>query len=285
MNLALQTTIMKILISCLIFSIAASAGAPMAWAVKRPFRVVIDPGHGGQDEGAVFDNGKLRVAEKDITLALAHQAARELKSRGIEVILTRESDYEVSLAGRTVIANRLKADAFLSIHMNSTETPMVSDAQGVETFILNNTSDASSRRLAQLENSIVSPTVDVDTPQAMDVALILKDLRLDANIAESKNLACALQYKLLDATTGSRRFYQQRDRGVKQALFHVLLGADMPSVLVEAGFITSEKDRSIVLSKKGQKAIADAIADAIEQYRLHRSGTKSFPHLSKCKVN
>jgi N-acetylmuramoyl-L-alanine amidase len=233
------------------------------------FRIVIDPGHGGVDEGTVYESGRTRITEAQVTLSLAQQAARELRARGYEVILTRSRDQEVPLAARTQLANRLGADVFLSLHMNSTPTPMVTDAEGIETFILNSASDASSKRLAQLENSVLTDTV-TDSPEQLDVALILKDLRLDANLTESKRLACALQSRLVAASSGD-------DRGVKQALFHVLLGADMPSVLVEAGFLSSPRDRSFVLSSTGQKRIALAIATAVEKYRRSE--------VSRCKVN
>jgi N-acetylmuramoyl-L-alanine amidase len=252
----------------------------LSQGVSLPFRVVIDPGHGGADLGTVYDNGRVRIAEKNITLMLAQEAAKQLKARGFEVVLTRATDKEVPLAKRTALANRLGADVFLSIHMNSTATPMVSDAQGVETYILNNATDASSRRLAQLENSVVAHE-ESDTPEQKDVALILKDLRLDANLSESKNLACALQTELVSGGASSSK----RNRGVKQALFHVLLGADMPSVLLEAGFLTSPQDRAQVLSVKGRQKISAAIAQAVEQYRQLKNGSRRLAGLSRCKVN
>lgn len=262
-----------------------------------PFRVVIDPGHGGHDEGTVYDNGRVRVAEKDVTLRLAREAARWLTRQGIDVTLTRETDRDLSLAGRTALANRLGADVFISLHLNSTATPMVAASpQGIETYILNNTTDASSRRLARLENTVVS--VDpVESPEGMDVALILKDLRLDGNLTESKRLACAVQGELVAATrpfAGPRPFARGRpapdfrDRGVRQALFHVLLGADMPSILVEAGFLTHPRDRALVLSPEGQQAIGRALGEAVARYRdLRRpdAAPKKLAQLSSCKVN
>jgi hypothetical protein len=149
--------------------------------------------------GTVFDDGRGRVAEKNVTLALASEVAQELKRRGIATFLTRTKDREIALPARTLFANRLKANLFLSIHMNSTQTPMTSDAQGVETYILNNTTDASSRRLARMENAVIS-TQMTDAPAQTDVALILKDLRLDANVSESKRLACLVQDRLVIAT-------------------------------------------------------------------------------------
>ncbi len=250
---------------------------------KKSFRVVIDPGHGGNDLGTHLRNGKSRVTEKDVTLVLAREAARQLAEQGYDVYLTRNGDDEVSLPKRTAMANKLKANVFLSIHMNS--TPQVATGsdtdtpEGIETYILNNASDASSKRLAHLENAVVSPDQETDSAQQLDVALILKDLRLDANLSESKRLACALQKNLVTETT-------VRNRGVKQALFHVLLGADMPSVLIEAGFLTNSNDRSFALSSNGQAAIGKAIVKAVDQYRTSTKGTPQAKfELSSCKVN
>ncbi len=244
-----------------------------------PFRVVIDPGHGGADEGTVFNDGTRRIAEKDLTLKLAHKIARQLERRGFEVSLTREKDHEVPLPNRTAFANRLKAQVFISIHMNATSR---TSAEGVETFILNNTTDASSRRLARLENSVISET-PLESPEDMDVALILKDLRLDANLSESKRLACQVQRNLVISTSRTRHVPQaHRNRGVKQALFHVLLGADMPSILVEAGFLSNPYDRALLLSEKGQYFVSSAVANAVDQFR--RSPMKRSA-LNSCKIN
>jgi N-acetylmuramoyl-L-alanine amidase len=240
-------------------------------AELKEFRVVIDPGHGGADLGTVVGYGRRKVAEKDVTLQLAREVARQLRARGIRAVLTRDRDREIALPSRTALANRLQADLFVSIHLNSTATPMVTDAHGAETYILNNASDASSRRLARLENSVLGGSRN-DAGGQTEVALILKDLRLDGNLAESKRVACAVQSNMVKGAPS-------RDRGVKQALFHVLLGADMPSILVEAGFLTNPRDRALVLSPTGRRSIAHAIARGVDQYRSGSSG------LGRCKVN
>jgi N-acetylmuramoyl-L-alanine amidase len=112
----------------------------------------------------------------------------------------------------------------------------------------------------------------------MDIALILKDLRLDANLSESKRLACAVQTQLVNATSSS-------SRGVKQALFHVLLGADMPSILVEAGFLNNQRDRRIITSRIGQVKVSQAIATAVDEYRAHKMNSNHSIALNRCKVN
>ncbi len=244
-------------------------------SASAAFRVVIDPGHGGSDLGTTFDNGTIQIAEKDVTLALAQETARELRAKGIEAILTRTKDQELPLPARTAMANKLKADVFISIHMNSTAVAGATIVEGVETFILNNTTDASSRRLAQLENAVLGG-VKGQNPVENDVALILKDLRLDANLSESKRLACSIQEQLST---------NKRNRGVKQALFYVLLGADMPSVLVEAGFLNSARDRELVLSPTGQKKIAKAITQAMLRFSREKNTPKATVVLSRCQIH
>jgi N-acetylmuramoyl-L-alanine amidase len=254
--------------------------AQAAVPAGAPFRVVIDPGHGGTDEGTVYNAGALRVAEKQITLMLAQEAAQQLRARGFHVSLTRQADVEVSVPERTKLANRLGADVFVSIHMNSAahlDEKKAKNAQGIETYILNNATDASSHRLAELENSVLN--VRAASPELTDVALILKDLRLDANLASSKKLACVVQQNLVSLTS------KKKDRGVKQALFHVLLGADMPSILVEAGFLSHPKDREFVSSSAGRRAIGVALAEAIEKYKDTKSNRVATARLGSCKVH
>jgi N-acetylmuramoyl-L-alanine amidase len=156
----------------------------------------------------------------------------------------------------------------------------------VETYILNNTTDASSKRLAQLENSVLGGAKD-DAQGQLDVALILKDLRLDANLAESKRLACLLQSHLIasrevrEGSPEGKPKDPRADRGVRQALFHVLLGADMPSALVEAGFLTHPKDRALLLSPSGQRSIGRAVALAILEFKRKKASLQ----LARCKVH
>lgn len=248
-------------------------------APPPPYTVVLDPGHGGLDEGTVHLLNSTRVAEKDLTLLLAKDVSLQLKRLGIRAILTRSQDSDLGLSYRTKLANRLKADLFISIHMNSTATPMVSDTGGVETYFLNNTSDATSKRLAYLENSAnpVLAKSAADAPEATDVALILKDLRLDANLPESKRLACLVQNRISE--TG-----MQKNRGIKQALFHVLLGADMPSILLEAGFLSHPKDRERVLQPGLRSKLAQRIAVAIDEFRRTQHTKLASQQLSSCKV-
>ncbi len=266
------------------------------------FRIVLDPGHGGSDEGTIFQKKGLRLSEKQITLKLAQQIAARLRAAHFQVTLTRTRDQEVPLAQRTALANQQKAQLFISLHVNSSQhkpthtttttaspwhkwshlfkhpfkragtSDPTQSAGGIETYILNHTSNDPSRRLALLENSFLPQNTE-KTPEDADLALILKDLRLDANFNPSRHLACIVQKHLTQAS-------HIPNRGVKQALFHVLLGADMPSILVEAGFLDHPKDRQFLSSARGQSKISQAMVKAIQEYRR----LQNQPDRADCKV-
>lgn len=286
-------TIVSGLVSSAFIAIVLTAlKSTSAHSAPAPFRVVLDPGHGGQDHGTYYENSQFRLAEKDVALAIAKETKAILESRGIAVTLTRDEDHDLPLAHRTALANRLKANLFLSIHLNSSHAPRA-NTEGVETYILNTQTDASSRRLARIENSVVTQAPDSNAP--LEVSLILKDLRLDANLAESKRLACTVQRHLVSETTrfqqGPRssvkdvqRQMRLRDRGVRQALFHVLLGADMPSALVETGFLAHAGDRKIIASVEGRRTVARALASAVEGFRKDQGTRRAADVLHKCHL-
>jgi N-acetylmuramoyl-L-alanine amidase len=255
---------MQLLIGLLL---AASASA----TASGKFLVVIDPGHGGADFGAGAGTGKDRVYEKNVTLAIARETARALQALKIQVALTRDTDVELPLSVRTAFANRLKADVFVSIHLNSSPQSQIPEG-GAETYILNNATDESSKRLAHLENSVLGGSPELSN-ESTDVALILKDLRLDANLPESKRLACLLQ-------TG-----QGGKRGIKQALFFVLLGADMPSALFEAGFLNAPKDRARVTNEASLRALGDGLAAAIARFRQDKGTPRARATVSSCPIH
>ncbi len=282
-------------------SVSARAASPATLQAAFPlpakdFTVVLDPGHGGSDLGAVHrekdSHGKpLVFTEKQAVLALAQEAKRQLEQKTYPVLLTRDIDADIALNARTAIANRAHAKIFVSLHMNSyahAEAPSKPKkskrkkaslgAEGIETFILNSTTDRSSQRLADLENKGLDPTQGSRLTGETEVNLILKDMTLDANLPESKRLACALQNHLTKVTG-------QKTRGVKQALFVVLLGADMPTTLVEAGFVTSERDRKLISTDHGKRAMAAALVRAIEQFRLEQGTAKGRKQLSSCLVS
>jgi N-acetylmuramoyl-L-alanine amidase len=215
-------------------------------------RVIIDPGHGGKDPGAMGPRG---IAEKDVTLAIAKRLQEKVeKELGLEAILTRSSDVFMPLEERTALANTKKADLFISIHANANTDRQ---AQGVATYILNVATDAEAARLAAFENA-------VSTKRISDLEKILSDLMLNAKITESTRLADFVQQKLVQCL--GRKYNKVKDLGVKQAPFYVLIGARMPCILVEASFITNRLEASRLASSAYQDTIAEGIAEGIHSY-------------------
>jgi N-acetylmuramoyl-L-alanine amidase len=247
----------------IIFNLNPSVNA----AAAKPFTVVIDPGHGGTDQGATYSVGGLEYKEKDLTLLLSKQIARQLNAQRISAQLTRNDDKDVPLQDRTAMANRLKADLFLSVHLNSTiDANPSAHGHGVETYFLSTSTNDSSKRLADLENSVLKGSIANPYQQEGSVGLILKDLILQGNLSGSKRLANLIQTKVVNATsTPINR--AQRNRGVKQALFYVLLGADMPSILLEAGFLQNPTDRNWVATLPGRQKMGKAVVDAILEFK------------------
>jgi N-acetylmuramoyl-L-alanine amidase len=247
-------------------------------AKTRSFLVILDPGHGGSDLGTTFvENGKT-YTEKELTLKIAQSIASKLKSEKIQVALTRESDVEIALPDRTSMANRLGAQLFISIHLNSKPVQDKKETKGFETYILNSSNNRSSQRLADLENKVLKGSAFQGATNP-EVGLILKDVALQGNLPGSKRLACLLQDELLN-TLESRTQISLNNRGVRQGLFYILLGADMPSVLVEAGFLANKDDRERVSSPAGLLRISDAFYKAILHFR---SPLKNHHTLNKCK--
>jgi N-acetylmuramoyl-L-alanine amidase len=214
-------------------------------------RVVVDAGHGGKDTGAIGPRG---VREKDLTLAIARRVGARLKSLGFEVVMTRKGDAFVSLDERTRIANEAHADLFVSIHCNAARRRKL---EGVETWTLNVSSNRYAARLAAFENAEADRTVS-------DLRLILADLATKANASDARDLAHSVQSSLV--RTLRSRVGSVRDHGVKQALFYVLLGTRMPSILVETGFISNPAEEVRLKSARFQEGTAEAIARGVKEY-------------------
>lgn len=227
---------------------------PMDIAADGQFTVVIDPGHGGQDNGATGPGG---IEEKDITLALAKRLARTLRKRpGLRVLLTRQHDVFVPLGERTAFANKSKADIFISIHVNSAPKKEVG---GIETFFLSvKATDDDAGRLAAMENGVKAPPGT--SASGDDLRDILSDLTQSLAHHESGALAEAVQTSLVAGTA-------RESRGVKQAPFAVLSGAVMPAALVEVGFISNSFEAGQIASDEDQLKTADSIADGIDGFR------------------
>lgn len=217
--------------------------------------VVLDPGHGGDDTGAVGPSG---VAEKDITLGVARKLSARISERTrCAVLLTREDDTFVPLEERTAIANRVGADIFISIHVNAAASRSV---DGIETFFLSfDSTDEDARRVAAFENSF-SATGELRPDDGVDLKEILLDMANTESHHESSVLAESVHTSLLHA-------FKKEDRGVKQAPFTVLVGATMPAILVEVGFISNPREERRLSSAKEQALLADSITEGVEGFR------------------
>ncbi|MEP7353197.1 MAG: N-acetylmuramoyl-L-alanine amidase [Acidobacteriota bacterium] len=215
-------------------------------------RVVIDAGHGGNDPGT---RGKSGMVEKDLTLDIAKRLAILVRDRlGSEVVLTRSDDTYVGLEERTKIANESKADLFLSIHANS--SPFKSVA-GIETYYLNFNSTKDDTELAARENATSSRSIG-------QLREVLSQIALHAKLAESRELALRVQSNLHSAVLKQNK--EARDRGVKKAPFVVLIGADMPSVLAEIGYLSNSRDEQLLRTPEHRERIAEALYKGIAAY-------------------
>jgi N-acetylmuramoyl-L-alanine amidase len=221
--------------------------------------IVIDPGHGGTETGAKGPNGSF---EKDIVMSIARKLKAVLESNtGSRVILTRDGDRIVTLDDRTALANNNKADLFISIHANATVRGY---AKGAETYFLSvQATDDEARNIAAVENNAVGLNQEVDTMNE-DLKLILWDMAQTEYLAESSQLAEMIQQELNSVLGIS-------NRGIKQAPFRVLMGATMPAVLVEVGFINNPSEEKLMKDSEYQLKIATAIFRSIQKFQSSRN--------------
>jgi N-acetylmuramoyl-L-alanine amidase len=230
---------------------------PMIVVPTRPVEapgihtIVIDPGHGGKESGAIGPDG---LMEKDATLTLCRRLADSLETKlRTRVILTRTDDSVVPLDQRTAIANQFKADLFLSVHMNAA---VVKGAHGSETYFLSlEASDELAKKAAEVENAAAKPAAG-----GSDLKLILWDLAQQEYLNESSRFAQAVQEEMNRATG-------VQNRGVKQAPFKVLVGATMPAALVEVAFITNPEEEAKLKTDDFQRLVVDALTTAVERYK------------------
>ena len=232
--------------------------AALVRAEQGALVVVLDPGHGGKfpHDGA---HGRGGLVEKDVSLAVAQKTKELLEAAGATVVLTRESDDDVSLADRARVANDAGADLFLSIHCNSMESREDRKVtRGVETYFLSpDPTDAEAKLLAELENG--GPD-SVPLPKAASaVEGILNDLALGQARNDSAVLARFVQNHVV-------RGARADSRGVRQAPFLVLSGTRMPSVLVEIGFISHPQEGRLLGKEKYQLKVATALASAVRDF-------------------
>jgi len=236
-------------------------------------RIIIDPGHGGKDYGAP---GYLKgVHEKDVVLQIARRLAKKIRQElNCEVFLTRNRDEYLTLEERTAIANTKNADLFISIHTNSHKD---NRAYGIETYFLNLATDDDAIRVAAMENA-------TSTKNISDLQTILFDLMQNAKINESSRLAGYIQSTLVSQLQ-AKRYSLIKDKGVKQAPFYVLLGAQMPAVLVETSFISNPRECKRLVDPQYQERLCEAIILGIKQYIKETSPTAFFREPPKSGSN
>jgi N-acetylmuramoyl-L-alanine amidase len=233
-------------------------------------RIAIDPGHGGYDTGTIGPHGLL---EKTLCLDVAQRLGQMIEENipGVEVVYTRKDDKHVSLEERTAIANDANADLFISIHANSSDNR---EARGVETYSLSLTAPPGSTELAMRENALAQSSLH-DLPE------LIKKITRDEKIAESKQLAVDIQSALSQKLQLVSR--RETNRGVKQAPFVVLIGANMPAVLSEISFVNNATDEDLLLESGQRQRVAEGLYRGIATYldRLHSLPQKKQKLLSE----
>ncbi len=228
-------------------------------AGAKRFTLALDPGHGGTDPGAIGTE----VQEKELNLKVALLVGEKIRERcpDVDVIYTRKTDKTVALKDRPMIANKADADLFISIHTNANDSRRPC---GTETYVIGLAKAGANFEVAKRENSVILLEEDRESYQGFDPtspeSYIMFEFMQDKYIEQSLQIADLIQQNF---TTKTNRF----DRGVRQDLFWVLHQTKMPSVLVEMGFISNASDQAYMISKQGQNALAESIANAFVQYK------------------
>ncbi|MBA4410199.1 MAG: N-acetylmuramoyl-L-alanine amidase [Odoribacter sp.] len=254
-----------LLVIGVIFSENAFSSGPVTKSEKLMV-VVIDPGHGGKDPGAMNKG----IREKDVVLGIGLKLGKLLNDNysDIKVVFTRSTDVFVPLIERSRIANKNKADLFISLHANHCGTPSI---RGTETFVLGLHRSADNLEVAKKENSVILLEDDyTENYEGFDPNLsesyIMFELVQDIYMDQSLSFADAIQNQFQSRLT-------TENRGVKQAGFLVLRQSSMPSVLIEAGFLSNQAEANSLRSEEGQRNIAASILDAFRKFRSKNSGT------------
>ncbi len=215
-------------------------------------KIVLDPGHGGKDPGAMAHS----MQEKDLVLKIAQRLSQILKKElNCDVILTRNTDIFLPLEERTAIANTEEADLFISLHVNAHPSP---ETRGIETYFLNLSTNAEAMRVAAMENA-------TSTHQMSDLEDILSDILKNSKIDESSRLAKQVHNSMLTGLAG-KTFGDIKNHGVKQAPFYVLIGAQMPAILIEIAFISNKDDADNLKNPHFIQSVTEEIAQGIKTY-------------------
>ncbi len=219
---------------------------------RGKIRVMLDPGHGGKDPGAIGPTG---LQEKDVVLAIGRMVRDRLRRLGgFDVQMTRDTDVFIPLEERTAMANKAHADIFVSFHINASRNRR---AEGVSTYVLSHATDRQSLELAARENG-------VPIARMSGVKFIIDDLSTDGRKKESLKLAKTVNNAIVRNVNG--RFGRVPDLGLKQAPFYVLVGARMTAVLVETSFITNRSEEGRLRNAEYQATIAGSVVEAIRFY-------------------
>ncbi len=222
--------------------------------LKKTKIIMLDAGHGGHDSGAIGYRG---IKEKNIVLAVAKQVAKILNNRGYLVYNTRTRDVFIQLKNRTNMANKMRADIFLSIHANSVKTKKQS-ASGIEIYYLSPARSERAKAVAAIENK-----TDIRSMGKSSIDIFLM-ARNRAKINESNKLALDVQNNMLYIL--KKRYKNVRDHGVRKGPFWILVGAQMPAILVELGFVSNPQESRRLINKAYQKRLANGIANGIDAY-------------------
>lgn len=229
------------------------------------FTIIIDPGHGGDEDGATAmtqgQDPPVQVKEKDIALIFAKKIHEKLQARGHSVYLTRSIDRTVTLPERAAIAEKTKADLFISVHINSSSE---NGAIGFETYYLDNHDNVAIKKVEKTEN--IQSTGD-----NVVVQQILVDLVIEQTVSTSKPLAASIHSEIKGAVG---RKYGLPSRGIKPGLFYVLALSKRPGVLLEIGFISTMKDRIRMMNPKFQEEYSSAVVRGIEKFLANRKKKK-----------
>ena len=218
--------------------------------------VIIDAGHGGKDPGAA---GLFGLVEKTVTLDISRRLARQLENHGIKVAMTRDQDVFLPLHDRTSLANSQRGDLFLSIHCNSLKSP---SPQGIETYFLKPARTERAVEAALRENEVVKLEEDVNSYQDLNENnFILLTMATSQYMKDSELWASLAQHEVSENT-------QLVARGVDQAGFYVLMGASMPAVLFECGYLSNPEDAKLLSSERGRQKIAEGLAESILKIKV-----------------
>jgi N-acetylmuramoyl-L-alanine amidase len=235
---------------------APSGQGPLPLGMRQVRTVVLDPGHGGRDPGAL---GAYGLQEKDVTLRLARALRPRLVARGFRVVMTRDGDQTLSLEGRTAFAEGVGGDVFISLHTNASKSR---STRGIETYYLDKSHERHSRRVAARENGVPAHRLD-------DLQRIVGQLRVSEVSVHSARLAKTVHETVIAGVRSTHGSVE--DLGVKRGPFHVLFLSNMPSILLEAGFLTNGSEARRLRSAFYIDVLAEQISRGLSSYRRENS--------------